>query len=387
MNNDEHETVGNRVRIYRRGSKGIFCADFWHDGKHRRVSLKTRNRKVAVDRTIDLSHSLKEGTFQQNTKKTSLTEARELFLSFLITEGRAEGTIVRYRGELQTFLEFCDLRRIKRLSAVTPTLMDAYRAERRKRVELPTVNHETSVVKGLLRWSRSRHLVSANPLAEYSVSKAIPKKRIAPTLEEVQAIFRKSPVRLLRILATLVCSGMRVGELQHLLVTDVDLRGNWFHIESREGAETKMRRSRKIPIHQTLRQMLTENQTPGPWFFTAPPSAKYPEGCHWISPKKVNDAFQRIADGIGLPTGRRRNGYTVHSLRHFFETFTVNSRIPQRVVDTWMGHRSDRSMGAVYYTLADAESQRFMNEVPFSFGADSSDGVHPSQSENERAQQ
>jgi len=33
-----------------------------------------------------------------------------------------------------------------------------------------------------------------------------------------------------------------------------------------------------------------------------------------------------------------------------------------------MGHQSDRSMGNVYYTLTDAESQRFMNKVPFSLG-------------------
>ena len=71
---------------------------------------------------------------------------------------------------------------------------------------------------------------------------------------------------------------------------------------------------------------------------------------------------------MGLPVGLKENGYTIHSLRHFFETFAVNSRIPQPVVDAWMGHQGVRSMGKVYYELADAESQRFMGEVPFSLG-------------------
>ena len=75
-----------------------------------------------------------------------------------------------------------------------------------------------------------------------------------------------------------------------------------------------------------------------------------------------------MAAAVGLPVGLKENGYTIHSLRHFFETFAVNSRIPQPVVDTWMGHQGVRSMGKVYYELADAESQRFMGEVPFSLG-------------------
>jgi hypothetical protein len=44
---NEKIRVRDRVTIYPRGKKGIYCADFWHQGKHRRSSLKTRNRKVA----------------------------------------------------------------------------------------------------------------------------------------------------------------------------------------------------------------------------------------------------------------------------------------------------------------------------------------------------
>jgi integrase len=73
-----------------------------------------------------------------------------------------------------------------------------------------------------------------------------------------------------------------------------------------------------------------------------------------------------VAAAMGLPVGLKNNGYTIHSLRHFFETSTVNSRIPQPVVDIWMGHQGVRSMGKVYYELADAESQRFMRDVQFS---------------------
>jgi len=385
MNNEDRDIIGNRVRIYRRGVKGTYCADFWHHGKHCRVSLKTENRKVAVDRAVDLAHSLQGETFQPRKPEASLIKARDMYLAFLTTEGRAKRTLIRYKGELRTFLDFCDRRRVKRFSAVTPAIIDAYRAERRKTRLLVTVNHECMVIKGFFRWCQSRELMTVNPLAGYRVAKAVPKKRPAPTLQEVQAVLVNSPRWLRRILATLVFTGMRIGELQHLLVNDVDLGGNWIHVESREGAETKTRRARKVPIHPTLRQILTEDRRQrGPWYFTAATSRRFPAGDHWVSPKRINDAFLRIAEGLGLPVGRKSNGYTVHSLRHFFETFAVNSRIPQRVVDTWMGHQSDRSMGAAYYTLTDAESQRFMNEVPFSLGTDAGEDGHQNQTQNER---
>jgi integrase len=377
MNNEEQDLIGNRVRIYRRGAKGTYCADFCHDGRHCRVSLKTRNRKVAADRAVDLAHSLQGGTFQRTSPEASLASARDLYLAYLATEGRAKRTLTRYAGELRLFLEFCERHRVKRLSGVVPAIIDAYRADRRQTRLLATVNHETMVIKQFCRWCHSRALIKANPLASYRVAKAVPKKRPAPTLQEVQTVLAKSPPWLRRILATLAFSGMRIGELQHLLVEDVDLRSNWIRVESREGAETKTRQSRNVPIHPSLRSFLVRSgREARAWYFTAASSTKFPQGDHWISPKKINEAFQRLAAQLGLPVGRKGNGYTIHSLRHFFETFTVNSRIPQRVVDTWMGHQSDRSMGAVYYTLTDTDSQNFMNEVPFSLGTDASDAAH-----------
>jgi len=53
----------------------------------------------------------------------------------------------------------------------------------------------------------------------------------------------------------------------------------------------------------------------------------------------------------------------------------VNAGIPQRVIDTWLGHRSDKSMAAVYYRLRDEESQSFMAKVPFGAEDKTTDNV------------
>jgi integrase len=368
MHKEDRDVVGNRVRIYRRGMKGTYCADFWHDGKHCRVSLKTRNRKVAVDRAVALANSMQEGTYQSRGPEVTIAAAREAFLAFVAMEGRALNTRTRYAAELRTFLDFCEARKVTKLTRVTPLVVDAYRAERRKTCSPSTVFMETMVVKQLLRWCQSRRLIAVNPLADYRVPNVISKKRPSPTLQEVQAILSASRPRLQRILATLAFAGPRIGELRQLRVEDVDLVSGWIHVESREGAETKTRRSRKIPIHPILQEILKEQRSAGPWFFRTAASENSPEDCQPIAPRKINKHFQKVAAAVGLTVGVKANGYTIHSLRHFFETFTVNSRIPQPVVDTWMGHQGVRSMGKVYYELADAESQRFMRDVPFLLG-------------------
>jgi hypothetical protein len=47
--------------------------------------------------------------------------------------------------------------------------------------------------------------------------------------------------------------------------------------------------------------------------------------------KKPNERFLAVLAALNLPAGREAS-FTLHSLRHFFETFTVNHGIPQRVV-------------------------------------------------------
>jgi integrase len=161
---------------------------------------------------------------------------------------------------------------------------------------------------------------------------------------------------------------MRSGELQRLRPGDIDLVGNWIHIVSREGAETKSGHSRKIPIHPRLKPFLEAvSRRDRPWFFTATASEKYPDGNHHISTKHLKEDFLKVLERLKLPAGRN-GGFTVHSLRHTFETVSINAGIPQRVVDTWLGHRSDTSMASIYYRLSDEDSQKFINQVPFGTG-------------------
>jgi integrase len=128
-----------------------------------------------------------------------------------------------------------------------------------------------------------------------------------------------------------------------------------------------------VPIHERLRPVLEAAvaAAQGPYLFTTKPSRTGPEGRPINSPS-LNRQFKQLVASLGMPIGRA-NGFTLHSLRRFFESHTLNALARQRVVDAWLGHASDKSMAAVYYSLMDEESQGFMRVVPFGDGPPATD--------------
>lgn len=369
MPSSDNDRVGDRITIKPRGKKKFYSASFWQDGEHKRVSLKTANRKVAIQHATKIAAELHEGCYRPAPTAIGFQSAAESYITTLKTNGRARKTTVKYEGIFRIFAEFLDRRRVAKLHQVTAVHFDSWRTERQAIRHAKTVFTESVVVKQLFKWSKLRKLILEDPLAGLALNKPPLVPKCGPSLNEVDAILASAEAPLRNWLVVLAFSGLRVGELQRLRAEDVDLAGNWIHVRSRPGAETKTRTSRKVPIHARLRAEFLSMSRPRQegWFFTAEASPKYPEGGNWINCKRVNDQLARLLARLDLPTGREA-GFTVHSLRHFFETITVNAAIPQRVVDAWMGHSSDRSMAAVYYRLLDVESQLFMSKVPFGTG-------------------
>jgi integrase len=374
MSEDPDRTrVGDRVTIYPRGKKQIWCAEFWRDGSHCRQSLRTTNKKVALTRALKLDAELGSGAYEKPPPPATMQETVADFIKFKETEGRSRKTIVRYKGILSVLETYLHDQGVTRLSQFTAVWFDKFRALRKINHSKKSMSTEGMVIKGLFRWAESRKLLVKNPIADYKIEKPRLEPKPGPTLAQIDAILAVNPGQFTTMISVLAFTGMRSAEMQHLRKEDLDLAGNWLHVVSRPGAETKTKMSRKVPLHARLRALLEKvPKKPGPWLFSAEPSRKFPDGGHCINTKKLNDRFKELLERMGLPIGRA-GGFTVHSLRHLFENITVNAGIPQRVVDTWQGHRSDKSMAAVYYRLGDAESQEFMKKVPFGTGEPAAD--------------
>ena len=368
MNKDQAIRIGDRVTICRRGKKGTYVANFWWAGQHRRRSLKTTNLKVARTRGVKLEYELLHGDFRPATELVEIGVAVARFVGNCGTEGLRPKTVKKYATLLQAFSAFAGAHGAKFLSHVTPELVDQFRAERKTTLSPKSMRNDAVTLKGFFRWCQQRKLVSINPMAEMTFRRVVLPPRGGPSLEQLTLLLTLAQGIRRAQIAVLAFTGCRSGELQRLRIEDVDLPGGWIQIVSREGGETKTGHSRKVPIHVALRAILEQlPQSQGPWFFVAPSSKKYPNGGHEINVKHLNEDFLALLAKARLPVGRKA-GFTLHSLRHTFETVCVNANIPQRVVDNWLGHQSDRSMASIYYRLSDQESMRFMSKVPFGNG-------------------
>ena len=279
--------VGDRVTIYPRGKAQVYVADFQQDGKHHRISLGTRNLKVATQKAVKFDAELTAGSFEPAPAPKSISQAVDDHHEFLELNNRARRTLVRYRGELKRFGEFLNSIQIARLDQIRPAHFDKFRLHcRAPKQGLKTMYHEAVVVKQWLKWRHRRRLVAVNVLADYQLTKPQLEPRDGPSLEQVNAILAAAQGRRKIQFATRSFTGMRSGELQRLRYEDVDLKTGWITIASREGAETKTRRSRKVPIHDRLRAILEDRpKTLRTWFFESQPSPATPKGATGSIPR------------------------------------------------------------------------------------------------------
>lgn len=365
--NSEKERIhiGDRVVVYPRGAKRIWTAEFSDGGVHRRKSLKTKNKKVAVKRATELAGQLELGVFRTPPKPASLSTVIDAYIEFLVTKNRAHRTVTRYRGELNTFAGFAAERNVRNLSQVSVSLLDAYRAHRAKDHDPATVYHESVVIKQLLKWAKKRDLILSNPIADYELDKPRPKEKKAPTLDQVNLILEQCTLRRRAEIGMLAFSGMRSGEAQGLKRASVNLKDGRIDILDQVDGPTKTASSvRAVPIHPRLLKLLIAlPKHDHELFFVAEPSGRYPDGGQPINTKRLNEYLKAAAARADI------EGFTCHSLRHFFKTFCINANVPREMVDRWQGH-TDGSVSGRYYHVEDSMSKQLMDGVPFGVGGD-----------------
>lgn len=377
----KREHVGERVSIVKRGKKNIWNAEFHWQGQHCRKSLKTSNLKVARGRAAQLDVQLATGTYSSvdpakahiSARSLTIDQAASEFIAFKQTDGRRKKTTNKYKSTFREFGQFCKSQGVTAASGVTLRLFDKYRATRLAIRAKKTVHNESVILKSFLAWCAQRKIITENPLASETFEKPKYAPRGGPTLEQVNAVLKQFNGQRQLALLILAFTGMRSGECQRLRVDlgDIDLEGNWIHIVSREGAETKTGNTWKVPIHPRLRKSLEEHlKGKRKWLLTENPSRRYPTGGHHLNMKRLNEVFLKALRKLGIKAGKKAGGFYLHSLRSFFKTFCINNNVPREIVDAWQNHQGERRPTASdgYYKLTDEISQEKMKQVPFGEG-------------------
>jgi integrase len=168
----------------------------------------------------------------------------------------------------------------------------------------------------------------------------------APTPDEVRRIVAHACAKTKAAILILASSGMRLGEMVHLKISNFDLNSK--PVKIRIGSLlTKTRRSRVVFITEECEKALKDYLGDR---IKDPDSLIFPQtGGPSTSANALRKQIMRAIDNAGLKKKSDPESYThdiyVHCFRKFFKTQLANSQMPVTLTETLMGHlnQNDRS--------------------------------------------
>ncbi len=320
--------VGDHVTIYVRGKKKTWTAEYWHNGKHCRKSLKTSNLRIARQRAVLLDSQMQQGLspIRESIKKgISIQQASDDFLTYKRTERLRPKSIAKYKSMFNQFIPFVTKIGVNDVASVDLSLIDQFRQFRHTLIGGRSMHNDGVNLRTFLAWCAERKLIAVNPLGSRRFRRPKSEPLGGPTLEQVDSVLAIADRDLLPIIAVAAFTGHRSGDVRRLTPEDVDLKANWIHFASRaDGLETKTGNTTKVPIHPRLRRILESlPRSRRRWYFTARPSAQYPDGAHHLNTKKVNERFQRLLKILDIPAGKKPEALHSTAFARFSRHFVL----------------------------------------------------------------
>ena len=269
-----------------------------------------------------------------------LGEAIQLFLT--AKNGRKEATQRHYRDDLGRLAGFVGLDTA--LASITPEDLDRYLAHRRgEGIEEITVHHDYRAIKAFLNLAHRRRWIAENPIAAVDPPR-VP-KRHKPSLSDRQVARMMDAcltVRDLAIVALLVDTGIRAGELCRLQLSDVKVDKKQIHILGKGDKE------RLVPLSATvwnyIRAYLESDERPSeltdedPLFASRIVGIRSGHSNLGLTVNGLKQLVQRLAKRAGI----KGRVYT-HLLRHTFGTRWCEKGGNTRILQEVMGHSDIRT--------------------------------------------
>ena len=178
------------------------------------------------------------------------------YRDYLYDQDKSEQTIKAYMADLNSFAKWFQQSTGEPLSLENITPMDIidYRNAMLDWDKKPsTINRSLISISGLCQWALQNDLIVNNPAEGI---RSVAEEPLAPRALErkeqlalLRAVRRSENLRDLAIITMLLHTGMRIGELCNLRVSDIRISTNSNMVTVREGKGTKRR---NIPLNSTV---------------------------------------------------------------------------------------------------------------------------------------
>jgi len=260
------------------------------------------------------------------------------FLHHLAVEkGLSRNTLEAYARDLQGYLAFLAQRKIfKPQDGAADQIFAYFKFLRERGLSARSSARTLSALRGFYKFLMQDRIISQNPLRRLRTPKAVPRLPGVLTTQEVEGLLRQpDPARPLgnrdrAMLELLYAAGLRVSELVHLSVNDLNLEVGYVRTKGK-GA-----RERIVPIGQAARQTL-KGYLEGPrraWATrTSNATLFLGRGGRGMTRQGFWKILRKHARAAGIA-----KRITPHTLRHSFATHLLERGADLRSVQSMLGH-------------------------------------------------
>jgi integrase/recombinase XerD len=260
------------------------------------------------------------------------------YLNHLVVEkGLSRNTIEAYAGDLQGFSYFLGEKDGSKPQLVTPEKVINYFKILRTQGRSPrSLARNVSALKGFYKFMLQEWGVEENPLRHLRTPRVIPKLPEVLTREDIEIILQQPETekpggkRDRAMLELLYATGLRVSELVHLSLNDVNLEVGYLRTKG------KGMKERIVPIGRAAIDAL-KDYLHGPRFDltlkSSLPTLFLGRGGRGITRQGFWKILRKYAATAGIP-----KRITPHTLRHSFATHLLERGADLRSVQSMLGH-------------------------------------------------
>lgn len=340
-----------------------YYAEWSLGGKQHRKSLKTTNKKVAINQAHALHDKICLGDSLEAPKEFTVDEAVTLYLNTCRARTLAPKTIEKYELTLNNFKAFCTDRSLSYLGRFGQVEFWEY-VKTMERLSNKTKYDRMVIVQQLFKWScEQAEIIQRNPIRRLKLKKPSPKKQPCYTPEQVRKMIDTANEYLRPMIVFLSYTGCRFGEMRDLLWEDVHFEaGEHGVLDIRHGGssgETKGRKSRRIPIHAELRPYLDSMPRIDDRVFHSHPSNRFPRGNGRLVDGRFLDQVKALCKLCGFPNPHQ---YKTHTFRHAFASMLARQNVSYRYALQLMGHGSSKILD-LYFSVYDADAVKAIQAI------------------------
>jgi len=322
-------------KLYKRGN--AYYIEYYVGSERVRKSLNTKNRDIANVKFNRMWQTLYDNELR-GIKTITLKNLVDLFKSTFINNSEHNRKILR---EINYFLLANDGGDFY-MNKVSEVHVDKY-IKYRKSISKRGIDHNSLIIyliylRKLFKFAVDKSYILKSPLDNFPLSSNNNGEIKIFTDEDLKKILKASQnIKYEIIFKLMAYTGMRIGEVRHLRVFDLDFDNEIIMIRNSEVFQTKNRKDRYVLIPEELNDKLfklTKGKERRDYLF---------HKNNPISYTAVKTYFNNIL--------RRNNideGYTLHTFRHYASTKMVNSGVDVYAVSKYIGHSSVRTTEDIY---------------------------------------